>query len=110
MRQRPAGSVWLDVGHQEDKGRIVQTNVSGSKLVPGQTVQVRQSIHTREGDWQSTIEGKVVQIAPRPTGSWYAHGKDDKLWLQRLRLEKEDGEVVEVNLDRDSVVTIVKDA
>lgn len=94
----------------KDKGRIVQTKSAANRLIPGQTVQVRQTIHTREGDWQSTVEGKVVQLTPRPTGSWYAHGKDDKLWLQRLRLEKEDGEVVEVNLDRDSIVTIIRNA
>lgn len=88
---------------------MTQPNVSDRNLVPGQTVRVSQTIHTREGDWKSQFEGKVVQLAPRPTGSWYAHGKDDKLWLRRLRLEKEDGEVVEVNLDQDSVVTIVKD-
>jgi len=88
----------------------VQTKGTGRKLAPGQTVRVRQTIHTREGDWGTTIEGKVVQLAPRPTGSWFAHGKDDRLWLQRLRLEKDDGEIVEVNIDRDSVVTIVKDA
>ncbi|MCB9858448.1 MAG: hypothetical protein H6818_22445 [Phycisphaerales bacterium] len=88
----------------------MQTKASEGRLVPGQTVRVRQTIHTREGDWKTTVEGKVVRLAPRATGSWYAHGKDDKLWLQRLRLEKEDGEVVEVNLDRDSIVTIVKNA
>ncbi len=88
---------------------MTQPNVSDRNLVPGQMVRVSQTIHTREGDWTSRFEGKVVQFAPRPTGSWYAHGKDDKLWLRRLRLEKEDGEVVEVNLDQDSVVTIVKD-
>ena len=86
-----------------------QANTSGRKLVPGQLVRVSQTIHTREGDWNSQVEGKVVQLAPRPTGSWYAHGKDDRLWLRRLRLEKEDGEFVEINLDQDSVVTIVKD-
>jgi len=28
-----------------------------------------------------------------PTGSWFARGKDDRLWLKRLRLRKADGEV-----------------
>lgn len=89
---------------------MAQITQSVKKLVPGQMVRVSQTIHARDGDWHASVEGKVVQIAPKPTGSWFAHGKDDRLWLQRLRLEKEDGEIVDVNLDRDSVVTIIKDA
>lgn len=89
---------------------MAQSKMSGKKLAPGQTVRIAQTIHARDGDWRTSIEGKIVRIAPAPTGSWFAHGKDDRLWLQRLRLEKEDGEIVELNLDRDSLVTIIKDA
>lgn len=90
-----------------DTGRMAQANPSSRKLEAGQRVRVDQTIHARDGDWHTSVEGKVVRLAPRPTGSWYAHGKDDRLWLQRLRLVKEDGEIVEVNLDRDSVITIL---
>ncbi|MBX3315584.1 MAG: hypothetical protein KF902_01830 [Phycisphaeraceae bacterium] len=41
------------------------------------------------------------------TGSWFAHSKDKKLWLDRLELKKDDGEIVVVNLDRYSRVEIV---
>jgi hypothetical protein len=78
-----------------------------AKLQPGQTVRIRQTIHTREGDWQTDAEGKIVSVGDKPTGSWFAHGKDDRLWLRRVRLEKSDGELIDLNLDRDSVVTIL---
>jgi major membrane immunogen (membrane-anchored lipoprotein) len=38
------------------------------------------------------------------TGSWFAHSKDDRLWLDRLEVTKDDGEIVTLNLDRYSVV------
>ena len=79
------------------------------ELRPSQKVRVLQTVHTREGDWQTDVEGKILSLESKPTGSWFAHGKDDKLWLQRLLLEKEDGERVELVLDRDSVVTILDD-
>jgi len=77
------------------------------RLKPSQKVRVVQSIDTREGVWRTEVEGKVISVACRPTGSWFAHGKDDKLWLPRLRIEKEDGELVDLVLDGESVVTIL---
>ncbi len=72
-----------------------------------QHVKIQQVIHTRDGDWTTTTEGKIVAVEPRPTGSWFAHGKDDKLWLYRIRLQKEDGELVELNTDRDTRISIL---
>ncbi len=37
--------------------------------------------------------GTVEAWEELPTGSWYAHGKDDRLWLRRLKLRKVDGEI-----------------
>ena len=77
------------------------------KLKIDQHVRIEQVIHTREGDWTHMTEGKIVALEPRPTGSWFAHGKDDRLWLYRIRLEKEDGELVEMNTDRDTRVSVL---
>lgn len=79
------------------------------RLRPSQRVRVLQTVHTREGDWQTGIEGVIVSVASKPTGSWFAHGKNDKLWLTRLRIRQDDGELVDFVLDRDSVVTILDD-
>ena len=34
------------------------------------------------------------------TGSWFAHSKDDRLWLDRLEVKQDDGELVILNLDQ----------
>ncbi len=52
----------------------------------------------------TTVEGTVVRFSQEKTGSWFAHSKDDKLWLDRLELVKDDGEHVVCNLDQYSRV------
>ena len=53
------------------------------------------------------VEGEVVSLRQAKTGSWFAHSKDDRLWLDRLEIRLADGEVVVCNLDRFSRVEIV---
>ena len=67
---------------------------------PGQRVAVTQQIPQRDTDWTIRVEGTVVRFEQRKTGSWYAHAKDDRLWLDRLVLRKDDGEIVVCNLDQ----------
>lgn len=78
-------------------------------LVPDQRVRAQQRIMTREGDWTTEVVGRVVWCESRPTGSWFAHGKDNRLWLRRLRLEKDDGELVDLTIDNRTTVTILDD-
>lgn len=66
---------------------------------PGQRVAVIQQIAQRDETWTNRLEAAVVRFERRKTGSWFAHSKDDKLWLDRLVLRKDDGEIVVVNLD-----------
>ena len=56
------------------------------------------------GVWTTAVEGEVLRFGQRKTGSWYAHSKDDKLWLDSLEIRKDDGEIVVYNLDQYSVV------
>jgi hypothetical protein len=67
---------------------------------PGQRVRITQQIPQRDDVWVTHIEGQVVKAEQRKTGSWFAHSRDDKLWLDRLVLRKDDGEIVVINLDR----------
>lgn len=53
------------------------------------------------------VEGEVIRHRPEPTGSWFAHGKDDRYWLNRLRLKKSDGEITTLALDENSRVEIL---
>ncbi len=76
-------------------------------LKPTQRVRVTKTIRMREGDLEADIEGVVVSVGTRQTGSWFSHGKEGRLMLDRLRIQKDDGEHVEVILDRHAVVTIL---
>ena len=76
------------------------------QLVPGAKVKVVQQIAARDYSWNSEISGTVVEFKQEQTGSWFAHSKDDKLWLDRLTLRKPDGELTTLNLDGFSVVKV----
>ncbi len=79
-------------------------------ILRGTMVRVEQRIVQRDQTWQTTVEGEVISHEMEPTGAWYAHGKNDKLWLARLRLKKPDGEITALNLDSHSRITILKPA
>src|SRR3954451_13737018 len=68
-------------------------------LVAGAVVEVTQQIPHRDRVWTNRIRGTVVSYQQKQTGSWFAHSKDDKLWLDRLVIRKEDGEITTLNLD-----------
>lgn len=69
------------------------------QLAVGTKVKVTQQIAARDHTLASDIRGTVVGFDQKTTGSWYAHSKNDKLWLDRLTLRKDDGELVTLNLD-----------
>jgi hypothetical protein len=77
-----------------------------TQLKPGARVKVTQQIAGRYYAWPTEIVGTVVSYDQRPTGSWYAHSKDDKLWLDRLTIRKADGEITTLNLDDYSNVEV----
>ena len=55
----------------------------------------------------TTVEGTLLRARQEKTGSWFAHARDDKLWLDRIEVEKDDGELVVLNLDQYSHVEVV---
>lgn len=71
-----------------------------SEIKPGQRIRIRQRIDRREGAWSADVEGEVLEVLEEPTGSWFAHAKDDRLWLRRIRLRKPNGEVTTITLDQ----------
>jgi hypothetical protein len=82
-----------------------------SRLVPGAKVIVTQQIAHRipEKAWMNRVAGTVVEYKQKPTGSWYAHAKNEKLWLDRLKVQKEDGELTTLILDEYSHVEVLAD-
>ncbi len=71
---------------------------------PGTRVRVTQQLPRRNGAWTNSVEGVITRFQQAKTGSWYAHAKDDQLWLDRLELRLDDGELVILNLDQYSVI------
>jgi hypothetical protein len=78
------------------------------QLVPGAQVKVTQQIAARDYTWTQEIRGTIESFAHKQTGSWFAHSKNDKLWLDRLVLKKVDGEITTLNLDDYTHIEIVK--
>jgi hypothetical protein len=81
---------------------------------PGQKVRVTQQVLRLErpggGTMVTAIEGVIVRTYQSKTGSWFAHSKDKKLWLDRLELRKESGELVIVNLDQNSSIEVLAES
>ena len=64
-----------------------------SQLSRGTLVRVIQQIHQSDPSYSAEIVGVIEDWYEDPTGAWFAHGRKGKLWLQRLRLRKVDGEI-----------------
>jgi hypothetical protein len=77
------------------------------KLTPGTRIRVIQQIDRREGDWHAQVEGTVVDVGMRPTGSWFVGKPHGRYPLKRITLRKDDGELTVLSLDEDSRVEIV---
>jgi hypothetical protein len=76
---------------------------------PGRRVRVIQQMPQVDQVWTNTVEGVIMRFRQSKTGSWYAHARDDRLWLDRLELRKEDGELVTLVLDRYSQIETLGD-
>lgn len=76
-------------------------------LTPGARVRVTQQVQRSAlggGTLAAVVTGTVQRYEQQKTGSWFAHAKDHKVWLDRLVLKKDDGEIVYLNLDHYSIV------
>ena len=67
---------------------------------PGQRVAVTQQIPQRGQVWTTRFCGVVVRCEQKKTGAWFAGARHDRLWLDRLLIQKEDGELVTCILDQ----------
>jgi hypothetical protein len=76
---------------------------------PGQRIRVTQQIPWGSKTVTTTVEGVIRRFGQQKTGSWFAHGRDDKLWLDRVELVKDDGEIAIINLDHYSTVERLDD-
>ncbi len=66
---------------------------------PGTPVRIKQLLERRGDSYETEVIGVVEAWEDQPTGSWYAHGKNGRLWLKRLKLRKADGEITFLVID-----------
>jgi hypothetical protein len=78
-----------------------------ASIEPGVRVRVTQQIPFGQTTRTTQVEGVVLRAGQQKTGSWFAHARDKKLWLDRLELRKADGEVIVINLDQYSRVEAI---
>lgn len=76
-------------------------------LEVGMRVRVTQQIVFGKHTMTTTTEGTIRRFGKQKTGSWFAHAKDDKLWLDRVELERADGELIVCNLDDYSAIEVL---
>ncbi len=81
--------------------------ISSPTFKPGQRVRITQQVPRQTKVSTATVEGVVEAFEQQKTGSWYAHSEDKKLWLDRLRIRKDDGEIIYCNLDQFSRVEVL---
>ena len=71
---------------------------------PGKRVRVTQQLPQRKEGGTAPVEGVITRCQQAATGSWFAHAKDDRRWLDRMELQLDDGELVILNLDQYTVI------
>jgi hypothetical protein len=74
---------------------------------PGTRVLVTQQIARRAGAMTAVVEGVVVRQERQGSGSWFARNSRSKVWLDRLVVRKDDGEMSILNLDEYTRVEVV---
>jgi hypothetical protein len=77
------------------------------QFLPGARVRVTQQIAARHYSLPTVIEGTIVNFSQQETGSWFAHSRDDRLWLDRLVIRLADGELTTLILDDYSHVELI---
>ena len=69
-------------------------------LAPGSRITVIQQTPRLVGVWTNRTTGTVVRTEQAATRWPFAHARHDRLWLDRLWLQKDDGELIALNLDQ----------
>jgi hypothetical protein len=77
---------------------------------PGTVVRITQQIPRRLDTYTVTVTGKVLKHERQSSGSWFARNKSDKVWLDRLIIQKTDGEISILNLDEYTAVEVLQGA
>ena len=79
-------------------------SLESTAFAPGTRVRVTQQLAAVHRVATTSLTGTVVRYRQSQTGSWFAHALHDRLWLDRLELRLDDGEVTVLNLDHYTVI------
>lgn len=79
---------------------MTASNSSESNVKVGDRIRIIQQIPHGVECWISNTEGVVLSFAQEKTGAWFAHSRDKKLWLDRIVIRQDNGEVSSCILDR----------
>ena len=85
-----------------DESQLSQSLRPGQRTLvyaPGSVVRVTQQIARRTQSTAIAVTGRVLRQERQESGSWFARNKGQRLWLDRLIIEKDDGEQLVLNLD-----------
>lgn len=77
------------------------------QYAPGTVVRVTQQIPQRDDVYSIVVSGTVVRQERQESGSWFARNKAGRLWLDRLIIQKADGEKSVLNLDEFTSVEVI---
>lgn len=101
-----SSAMMMTMNKQERGARPVWRALSPSDYRAGVRVRITQQIPRATQVQVISVEGEALRFGQQKTGSWFAHARDDKLWLDRVELRKDDGELVVCNLDQWSRVEV----
>ena len=93
--------------NESEKSAGLAPEQKTSVYQPGTRVRVTQQIPRRLDTYTTVVTGKVVRQERQNSGSWFARNKRNKVWLDRLIIAKDDGEISILNLDEYTVVEVV---
>jgi hypothetical protein len=74
------------------------------KYLAGTRLRITQRVRVGHRQWTTAVEGLVELEGLRPVGGMEMGGKANYCLQPTLRLRRDDGEVIVVTLDEDSVV------
>ena len=77
------------------------------KYPPGTRLRVTQRVRVGDRQWHTQVEGQVELEGLRPVGGMEMGGKATYCHQPTIRLRRDDGEIIVVALDDDSVVQTV---
>jgi hypothetical protein len=93
--------------HETEKSAGLFPEQKTTVYQPGTLVKITQQIPRRVDTYVAEVTGKVVRQERQSSGSWFARNQRNKVWLDRLVIQKEDGEISILNLDEYTNVEVL---